>query len=278
MFPAGNTNSFPSAFAVLLIAFYQLIIGESRVVSNYDGLKAQLKGLSKHIATGRVASSADDRLTNVNAIKGVIGQFFVPCKDTTKKIYGNHNSVDIDAIIRRSDIELASYELKQGLLKLTEGGGIDANVLAKIINTICAIANNGPESSGKIIIGVTDKDSDADRVMQIDAITPRKVGRKYVVGVDREARRIGISLEKYVSKIRDAIKQSGLSDNLKMSCLSNIDYNSYYGLGVIIISIPPQKELSLVGENIHWRSNDSTETATGAKQIASIAQRFSIKS
>jgi predicted transcriptional regulator len=53
-----------------------------------------------------------------------------------------------------------------------------------------------------------------------------------------------------------------------------MDFNSFYGLGVIAISIPPQSEISYVGEELYWRNGDATELAGTAKQIAGIAGRF----
>ena len=141
------------------------------------------------------------------------------------------------------------------------------------MNTICAIANIGPERSGKIIIGVTDNNSDKDRIKSLDNIEPKKVGRRYVVGVSREAKALGMSLEDYFSIWKKAIKQSDLSANLRDSILSNMDFNEFYGLGVIIITIPPQKELSYVGENVYWRNGDATELAK-TKDVARLARNF----
>ena len=70
-------------------------------------------------------------------------------KDQVTKIYGNHTAIDVEAIVRRSEIELASYELKQGCLLLEPKGKIDEGVFDKVINTICAIASNGPNSLWK---------------------------------------------------------------------------------------------------------------------------------
>ncbi|NJK53318.1 MAG: hypothetical protein HC936_11820 [Leptolyngbyaceae cyanobacterium SU_3_3] len=91
---------------------------------------------------------------------------------------------------------------------------------------------------------------------------------RFVVGVIREAKVLGLSVENYFSKWKDAIKNSEMSLSLKNSILSNMDFNSFYGLGIIVITIPPQKELSYVGEEIYWRNSDSTEQAKTPKQIA----------
>jgi predicted HTH transcriptional regulator len=144
----------------------------------------------------------------------------------------------------------------------------------KIIKTISAIANNGSKAVGKVLIGVTDKDADAFRVKELDGIEPKKVGKRFVVGINREAKFLGLSPEKYFSKWKDAIKKSSLSQPLKDSIMSNMDFNAFYGLGIIVITIQPQRELSYVGEEVYWRNGDATEIAKTPKQIAGLAQRF----
>ncbi|NJK53319.1 MAG: hypothetical protein HC936_11825, partial [Leptolyngbyaceae cyanobacterium SU_3_3] len=79
--------------------------------------------------------------------------------------------------IRRSEIELPDYELKQGLLSLSDQRGLDPQLIDKVIRTIAAIANNGTNRIGKVIIGVTDKDADADRIKNLDGVEPKKIGK-----------------------------------------------------------------------------------------------------
>ena len=95
-----------------------------------------------------------------------------------------------------------------------------------------------------------------------------------MVGVNREARRLSIPVDQYFSKWRDGIKNSGLSDRLRGDVLSNMEFNSFYGLGLIVISIPSQSEVSYVGEELYWRNGSSTELAATPRQIATIASRF----
>jgi hypothetical protein len=274
IFPKTNTNAFPSVFAVLLIAFHELIVLGGKKVSNYGSLQEALKDISTRIETGRSATSPEERRKNIDAVKGLIAANFVKETKLSQEIYSNHSTVDIEGIIRRSEIELANYELKQGLLLLSDGGGEDSQMIDKIVKTICAIANIGPKSSGKILIGVTDKKADADRIKKLDGIEPKKIGKRYVVGVNREAKRLGIPVEKYFSKWKDGIKKSGLSPALRDGVLSNMDFNSFFAMGLIAITVPPQQEVSYVDEHVYWRNADSTELATSAKQIAGIAGRF----
>ncbi len=273
LFKKETTNAFPSVFAILMIAFHELIVKESKMISDYSGIRKNLSELNTRIETGRKATSPEERRKNVDVVKGLVGAFFVQGKDGPP-IYGNHATTDIEAIIRRSEVELAAYELKQGLLTLDDSRSVDNNLIEKVLKTICAIANNGPNQTGKIIVGVTDSDADAARVTKLDGVTPRKVGQRYVVGVNREAKSLKITTEEYFGKWKNAIKDSGLSTAVKQSILSNIDFNAFYGMGVLVVTIPPQKELSYLNEELYWREGDSTKKVDAPKQIAALARRF----
>jgi Protein of unknown function DUF262 len=274
IFAKRTTNPFPSVFSVLAIAFHELIIRESKKISDYASAKKALRNLSERIDTGRKATSPDERRKNVDTVKGLVGTCFVAAKDQKPVIYGNHTTIDVESLIRRSEIELANYELKQGLLFLKLNGGIDPDIIERVVKTICAIANNGPKSVGKILIGVCDKETDADRVREIDRIEPKKVGSRFVVGVNREAVRLNVPLEKYFSLWKDGIRKSALSSALRDSVLSNVDFNSFYGLGVIVITVPSQSELSFVGQEVYWRNADATERADNHKKVAELQKRF----
>ncbi|MDV3002881.1 MAG: hypothetical protein N5P05_004536 (plasmid) [Chroococcopsis gigantea SAG 12.99] len=273
VFERRTTNPFPSVFATIFIAFHELIVQEGKKITDYAGIKRDIANLDRRLETSRRATLPDERRKNIDQIKGLIGKYFIEA-DMRPLIYGNHATFDIEETIRRSEIELADYELKQGLLSLSEQRNIDNAVIDKVINTIVAIANNGPQKFGKIIIGVTDKITDAERIKCLDGIEPKKIGKRFVVGVVREAKVLEIPVDNYFSKWKDAIKNSQISEPLKSSVLSNMDFNSFYGLGIIVITIPPQKELSYVGEEIYWRNCDSTELAKTSKLIATLAQRF----
>lgn len=273
IFNTKTTNAFPSVFAALFIALHEIFVKHKKIISDHSEAKRAINNLTARIELGRRAGSIEERRKNIDTIKGLISSCLVEA-ESNNHIYASHSTIDIQNEIRKSKIELANYELKQGMLSLSDNRGIDPNIIEKIVNTICAMANNGSQNIGKIIIGVADKEADKDRIISLDNIQPQKVGQRYVVGVDREARILGISIEEYFSKWKDGIRNSQLSVGLRDQVLSNIDYNDFYGLGVIVITIPCQSEVSYVGDNIYFRSSDDTKKAEGAKQIAEIVKRF----
>lgn len=272
IFIKPSTNPFPSVFAIIMVALHESLIGDEKRIADFPGVQGALAGIYGRIDTSRKSTSPDERRKNIDTIKGLIAKYLVATKHAD--IYGSQTSTDIDVALRRSEIELPHYELKQGLLRLQGARDIDQNVVEKVLKTICAIANNGKDRTGSILIGVTDKGADADRVAKLDGIQPRKVGRRFVVGVRREAQILGDSTEAYFARWKLAVRNSDLSDPLKGAVLSSMDYNDYFGLGVIVVSVPPQSDLSFYGDEVFWRDGDETVVASGAKKVADLQKRF----
>lgn len=214
LFKEPTTNPFPSLFAALFMAIYESGVKSERRIADYAALRAAIRGVNQRVSAGQKGSNAKERRTNIDAIKGLIDRSFVDDPRLAGKIYNDHKVVDIEASIRRSEIELSNYELKQGLLPLDPKETDPTRTLQKVLKTIAAIANIGPDTSGKVILGVADVEDDARRATEIDKITPKVVGRKHVVGVAREAKRIGISLEEYHARIVEGVRKSALSEAL----------------------------------------------------------------
>ncbi|EFQ64580.1 hypothetical protein PFWH6_1197 [Pseudomonas fluorescens WH6] len=273
IFKTKSTNPFPAAFAVVLIAFHEIIVKDNMIITDHNGIREAIFDLTERIGKGQGATSAAQRRKNINSVKGLISEFFTPAQPAPP-IYGNHAIADIDSLLRRSEIEQSDFEFKQGILSLSNDRKIDPGILQKIHETLCAIANNGPQRAGKLIIGVSDKPADTERVAKLDKVSAKKVGKRDVVGINREARILNISTEDYFIKIKESIKHADLSEPLKTSVLSHIDYNPYFGLGIIVITIPPQQDVSYYNEHLYWRTGDSTTEAKTAKEVAAVAKRF----
>ncbi|MWC00018.1 GmrSD restriction endonuclease domain-containing protein [Agromyces seonyuensis] len=272
VFSKKTNNAFAALFATIVIAFHEVLIGGKNKISNYAGVKTAITKLDGRIDTGRGSTSPEERRKNVDAVKGLLSSHVVT--SSLKEVYSNHSVTDIDSTIRRSEIEHSSYELKQGILRLSNDRSIDENVFDKVIHTICAIANNGPQIDGTVIIGVADKAADVRRIIELDAVTPRLVGKRSVVGVRREATALNESTEIYFARWKSAIKNSELSSPLREDVLSKLSYHDYFGLGIIVVSVPKQTEVSYVGADIYIRSGDDTEIAADGKAIASVLKRF----
>jgi len=85
---------------------------------------------------------------------------------------------------------------------------------------------------------------------------------------------LGETPEVYFGRWKNGIKNSKLSSPLKEAVLSSMSYHDYFGLGVIVISVPPQTTLSYVDSDIYIRSGDDTVLASEGKTIAGLVGRF----
>lgn len=199
--------------------------------------------------------------------------FFVK-KEPAALSHGSGLALDFENSIRRSKIETPRYEFKQGLLRLSKDRKYDKALEEQILKTICAIANIGPKSEGFIFIGVADKEPDSKKIQELDGVVPIAVSNHWVVGIDREATVLGISLENYCRRIVGFIKSSVLSDFLISSVLSNIDIVDYCSLSVIRIKVPSQSEISYYGDEVYERQYNNTVKIESPKAVMAIAKRF----
>lgn len=263
----GSTNPIKTAFYTIFMAMHRLVIIEELSPDDSFKIMNALKHLQSDIKTTAKYSKTDDRVKNIDKTRGLISRYFVK-KDPPMLRHGAGLALDLENSLRRSKVETGRYECKQGFVDLAPNRGVDKKLPNKILETICGIANLGPDSDGFIFIGVADKKVDADRVKQLDAVEYVTVGARYVVGIEREFSILGLDHESYVNKILSFIRNSDLSETLKHQVLTQIDYVDYKGLSVIRIRIPAQKEVSFLGEVAFTRENSSTVEAKGKKLLA----------
>lgn len=250
----GGNNSIPAKFSNVFIAIFQLLFDEKLDISgsDYDNLCEKLETLPKRLTDGRTSEKRED---NINVIKGLIRPFFKG-ELNVDKVYQNADSIMVRQYIAMS-AEQPTLEFKQGCLSLDPvSREIDNKFFEKIVNTICAIANTAQE--GFIIIGVADTDEDVEKIKKLDNVVPENLYRRTIVGVDREASYLRITIEEYLNLWKSEIDKSELTDVLKQNVLCHLKYIPYQGLGLILIKIPKQSKPSFVGNKMFWRKVDST--------------------
>ena len=150
-------------------------------------------------------------------------------KEPSELLHGPGLVLDFENSLRRSKIETPRYEMKQGLLSLDESRTFNKDLIKRLAQTACAIANIGPESKGFNHIGVTDQKEDVERIQKTDSIKAAAINSCWAVGVDREAEQTGKTLEQYVHKFVSEFKKTPISENLKADIVHHIDIINYKG-------------------------------------------------
>ncbi|MGP9795859.1 GmrSD restriction endonuclease domain-containing protein [Halomonas sp. 86] len=263
----GARNPIKGSFFSIFMAFHKLVVVEEKTPEDYPKIMKSLEGLQKSMIVSAKFSTTEDRVKNVDRTTGLIQRYFVK-KDPPMLRHGAGLALDMENSLRRSRLETSRYECKQGLVDLSPKRKFDSSLLVRIAETICGIANVGPDADGFIFIGVADNKRDAERVSELDGIKPLVVGARYIVGLDREMQNLSINEEQYLEKIIGFIRASELSEPLRSQVLAQSDYVDYKGMSVLRIRIPAQKQISFFGEKVFVRENSSTIEATGKKLLA----------
>ncbi|MBS0055545.1 DUF262 domain-containing protein [Yersinia sp. Marseille-Q3913] len=268
------SNSARSSFYTVFMAYYDLVIKESKAPVEYDKIITALTSLNDKLKTDKKHVTSEDRISNISMTKGLIQNFFVPSTPSLLT-HGPGLYIDFENSLRRSKIETVRYEFKQGILNLDAKKSVNKKLLEKINEIICSMANIGPDvGEGYIFIGVSDNQSDSERIRKMYDLESVQIGDKDIFGVDREAKQLNIGISDYVAKIVNSIRNSELSSHLKQSVLNNIDTIDYKGHSVVRVLVPKQKEMSFIGDNTYIRVDSNTVTAN-PKQAAQIMKLFS---
>lgn len=269
-----STNPIKSAFYTIFMVFFDFIINHKMTPIDAKNIIKSLEGFQQRLNLSRNYKTIENREKNINQTKGLIQNYFAR-QEPPILGEGVELLLNIENSLRRSRIETSRYECKQGLLNLSNNREINQKLITRIIETICGIANLGNQGDGYIFIGVVDKKSDADRIQMLDKINPFEINGRYIVGIEREAKVIGKSIEEYIKMITNAILNSELSNPLKTQIMTKFDTISYKGHHTLVrITVPVQNDVSFVGDKAFTRQNSSTVEVKG-KELLAISKLFS---
>lgn len=272
VYPKKTSNPLRSPFYALFMAVHELMYKEGRTPTKRKEIMQSLKGMAGRIDVGKKHIKEESRKINIKVVRGLIEEHFVK-QDVRTLQHGPSMIFDFENSMRRSRTESARYEYKQGILRLDADRPKDDSHIQSTIETVCAVANVGPDADGFIYVGIADKSKDAERVRSLDGVEPVRFDDLFVVGVEREAKLLKLSIENYVRIFVDTIRASALSEPLRTQVLNGLDVINYKGRSVVRIVVPRQKDVSFVGESCFLRHLGATVTAT-PRQVAALQSNF----
>jgi hypothetical protein len=271
--PDAGSNPVKTAFFAVFCAFFQLCAVKKRSPDKPAAIMKAIADLQGKLEVAAGQMRREPRQRNIDLTLGLIQKYFID-KEPPVLDHGSGSAIPFENAIKRSRVESGAFECKQGILRLDGKRTVDPDLVDKIIETICGIANIGPEVSGAVFIGIADKKSDRDRIVELDKIVVAEISSRYVVGIDREAAAMKMSIERYKRYIVDKIANSGLSEPLKSAVLARIDCIICRGHSVLCIWVPHQDACANVSDVVFVREGSSTKEIKGAKALQSVFQRF----
>lgn len=263
-------------FYAIFMAFHKLLFIDKKVPGNPSLILKALDGCDGRLQKDRHYADVDERRKNIIIIHGLIAEFFDDNSDLNFS-HGPGLTIDIRNMLTRSEGgESRTYELKQGLCDLSSQRQLDKQLLnEKIPKSLCAIANSAAgKRDGFFIIGVADKEADANRISQLDGIIPDPVSEVFVVGIDRELSVTGKNVDDYLRILISAIENSKLPEGFKAQIVSNIDHFKYNEKTIIIIKVCPQNSAVIYHNEVYIRKDSSTCLVDDLPEILALHDLF----
>jgi len=247
IFPNGNGgNPVPRYFQAVFLAFHDLIVRRSMVVSNSAGLIKCLtdSGPNMDIQEGG-RWGAENRGMTVNSVVGWIQGYFEDDKNPDPAKV--HWVTKFQNLLTNSKTEQAAYDFKQGFYTLNAKPDFDESSFDKIIETCAAIANIGKGHKGYVLVGVAENAATAARVQDLFGVQALSHGGFYVTGVEHEALYSGKNLDQMFQDITDRISRSALSEPLRSYVNSRVKCVQYFDKTIFVFEVLGQEGPSHIG-------------------------------
>jgi hypothetical protein len=265
--PRAGGNPVKEAFYTLFMAFYELIIKKNKEAFELNMIKEAIRDLHSKIPRPNNYTTTQTRVKNINLTIGLINNYFkenqVTFRSPTSYI------IDFRTYLMKSKVESAVYDFKQGLYSLDpmDRKFKEKTFEKKILKNIAALANLGKNKKGYLFIGVTDKEEDTLQVEKLDGlINAPRYNNFGVVGLEREAKLKGVSLDDYIYFITKKIADSELADELKERLTKTITPITYSGYTVLMIEVENGTEPVYYKDIMYAREGANCIEINGSRQ------------
>lgn len=242
-------------FQIVFYSFYKLIIEENMKISNkYKLIEHLNKAGDKTIklSAGGGNWSAKEKQTQSDAFYGVIRGCFAKSQENDPA--RNQWVTRFENILMQSSTEQALYDFKVGLHALTGDASKEyLDTFSKVVKTLTSMANTLPDSFGYCLLGVADNKSTADRHNSVYSSKYVSYSSFYVTGIDAEANKYHVDIDRYFTKLVQLIKAQPISDRDKDNLSRNITTVKYFDKDVIILKIESGDKPSIYGGNYYVR-------------------------
>ena len=223
------------SFQVIFLAFYNLLTSGHKI-GDIQGLRNVLSGIGQRefgdISTDKWKASY--RKEKVLAIQGIIKSFLIE-SDSFDPAKDNWIS-RLENILTQSTIEQQLFDFKIGFHDLSNGRE-NIKCISKIVKTLTAMANTEKNAVGYVLVGIADKESDANLHNEAYNTEAHKFQSFYVTGIDAEANKYYKSNDAYFNLIKQKIEQEPIDENTKSYITRHMMPVKYYSKTVMVLTL-----------------------------------------
>lgn len=247
------------SFQVFFLALYDLLVINQLKIDDYEGLCNSLFGIGDKYLTPNVEryKYSSDREKGITVIKGFIEKFCSRRNDVDPAL--SNGVTRIKTLLSRSVTENTNYDFKIGFHRLYKQGDFDEDCLKKILRTLTAMANQGKDSIGYVIIGIADDLEDAKRFSLWYGEKTLQYKNFHIGGVQEEAKKYK-NIEAYRNFIEDKIRRNTyIEERYTKQILRNIDFVKYYDRAIIVMRLENEGEAIKFDGRYYERQGTNTE-------------------
>lgn len=222
-------------FQVFFLAFYDMLVDEQKKIDNYVDLCKSLEGVGDSFFADKAEryNHSKEREQAIAMAKGLMSKYFSSRTNNDPAL--SNGVTRLRNLLSSSQTENTNYDFKIGLHSLEGSGDFNLKLLRKVVKTLSAMVNQGPESVGYVIIGVADDKDDAKRFESFYGKTPRLYKNFYITGVQEEALKYKTH-DLYTKFVKDKINSITEVDATFRSLITrNMDYIRFYDKSILIL-------------------------------------------
>ncbi|KRQ26776.1 hypothetical protein BKG82_07105 [Mycobacteroides chelonae] len=257
---AGSGGRAPRYYHGVFMAFYELIVKDRLRVRDYQAAAAALTNIgsgSMNVPGGGGDWTGPTKRTTIDSVKGIIRSAFEgPIVGEDLAAFGYASQ--LETILSNALVEQQLFDCKQGLYSLAPVRKFDEDNFKKIAKTMSAMANGGKHTVGYVAVGIADTDADAQRITQLDGVSPILFRGFRVVGIGREALLRGVDLNDYWHWLIQKLPSTGLEPGLASSIANSARLVPYHQHAVCLFKVQAGDTPNFFDGKIYERSGSDT--------------------
>ncbi|BCJ98093.1 GmrSD restriction endonuclease domain-containing protein [Anaerocolumna chitinilytica] len=271
MFKEKSSDQIPRYFQIVFLALYQLAVFQNKKVSSIARLAEVFQGIGNHISLGQGGGnwSAKERETNIEGVVGILNKCFIKNLEDPAMLKW---STELETILRQSTTEQTCFDFKIGFTSLSKREFVD-KTFDKVVKTLTAMANKGKGSVGYVIIGVADKNIDAEELEKITGEKSIQCGNFKITGINHDMEFLNITDDKYYQYIIQKLDKQPISPKYKSSIGNLVRFMSYGNKKVIIFKINALDEPAFY-DNKYYERKGANIAEIEMTRVVELTKRF----
>ncbi len=274
LFSDEKKEKIPRYFQIVFFSLYDLLINHNKVPKDLNQLVETVKNSGKHmsLSSGGGTWSAKEKKRLTDTYIGLISPHFIKNTDKSNNPIYENWSTQLENILNLSTIENTNYDFKLGFYnistKLFNQKGLD-----QCVKTLTAMANRGNGSTGIIIVGIADNDSDAKKIRDLSNQNNVLFKNFHVTGIEHDLLFSNKTLEEYYNFIIDRIKLQPIESIYKNNILEHATVFIYRNKPMLKLSIKSLNEPASYDDKYYERHGSNTQELD-PKSIINLSKKF----